>query len=89
MECTRRSPAVGHTRMKAKIEAAARHPAAPNAKSPPMAAPSSEPAVRPQRASFSARERNQAEVKAMVKPSTAKPATVKAMFWPERSRMRP
>ena len=60
VECTRRSPGSHHTRMKAKIEAAARHPAAASAKSPPMAAPTSDPRVRPQRASFRARDRNQA-----------------------------
>lgn len=89
MECTRPAMDGCQTRMKVKTDAAARHPAAASAKTPPKAAPTNEPAVRPQRASVSARERNQAEVKANVKPSTAKPATVKAMFWPERSRMRP
>ena len=80
MECTRPALVGRQTRMKVKTEAAARQPAAANAKTPPLAAPTNEPMVRPQRASVNAREKNQAEVKANVRPSTARPATVKAMF---------
>ena len=89
MECTRLASRARLTRMKTTIVAAARQAAEASAKSPPTAAPSNEPAVRPQRASVSARDRNQAEVKAKASPRTARPATVKAMFCPERSRMRP